>query len=103
MVDQLINDLDLELIGPEGTILPWTLDPNPSKASMPAVRGVDSLNNLEQISWIEPKAGDYKIRVKGRFIQAEQSYALAYRTEGKKIIINGPFSAGRLSKFTTRY
>ena len=91
VVDQLINDLDLELIGPEGTILPWTLDPNPSQAALPAVRGVDSLNNLEQISWIEPKAGDYKIRVKGRSIQGEQSYALAYRTESKKILINGPF------------
>lgn len=62
---QLVNNLDLELVAPNGTTitLPWVLDSsNPAQA---ATRGVDSTNNLEQVLVENPTAGDWTIRVKG--------------------------------------
>ena len=88
---QLINDLDLELEGPDGIILPWVLDPSPANAQNPAIRAKDTLNNMEQVSLIDPAAGDYTIRIKGSKQISSQEYALTYRTEEKKLLMNGPF------------
>jgi hypothetical protein len=75
-----VNDLDLELIDPDGKkYLPWTLDPlplttNPGNGAQdpiqssdvdPAYRGVDHINNVEMVSVCLPKAGVWKAKVKG--------------------------------------
>ncbi len=77
---KLVNDLDLELIDPDGNkYLPWTLDPLPLTANPgngaqdpiqssdvdPAYRGVDHRNNVEMVSVCLPKAGIWKAIVKG--------------------------------------
>jgi len=90
-VKQLINDLDLEVTGPGGHYLPWVLDPSPDNALRPATRGRDSLNNTEQISIINPDAGTYTVAVKGYKLVSEQEYAVCYRSEGRKLQMNGPF------------
>lgn len=63
----LVNDLDLRVIGTDGTILPWKLDPNaPAKA---AVRGDNTVDNVEHIIVENTVAGqEYTIEVthKGR-------------------------------------
>lgn len=71
----LINNLDLELVEPSGTVhLPWVLDPeNPSSN---AVTGVDSINNIEQVYVANPVAGEWTIKVKGTTLPYEQSYSL---------------------------
>ncbi len=64
----LINDLDLTVTAPDGTVyLPWKLDPTPDAAilNMPAGKGRDSLNNAEQVVINDPAAGNYTVTVNG--------------------------------------
>jgi hypothetical protein len=72
----LINDLDLVLVDPSSVEhLPWVLDPlNPGA---PATRGVDAVNNIEQVVVANPQAGEWIIRVKGTDVpEAPQAYSL---------------------------
>ncbi len=77
----LVNDLDLEVQAPDGSIWqPWQLNafPHPDSLMRPAKTGRDSVNNLEQVTVPNPAAGAYRVLVKGRILPAgEQSYALA--------------------------
>lgn len=92
---QLINDLDLIVVGPTGQYLPWVLNPNPDYVFNAAVRGVDSLNNLEQVSILNPVAGKYEIIIRGKRVAGSQEYALCYRYEAKKMELYGPFGGER--------
>jgi Subtilase family/Secretion system C-terminal sorting domain len=79
----LVNDLDMELLHvPSGQAWqPWILSRFPHKDSLllPAVRGRDTVNNIEHITLDAPPAGTYTITVKGsRIINAGQSYFIAY-------------------------
>jgi hypothetical protein len=58
----LVNDLDLVVIDPNGNeFLPWVLDPaNPANEP---TKGVNSLDNVEQVVIEEPIAGTYTIRI----------------------------------------
>jgi parallel beta-helix repeat protein len=73
---ELVNDLDLMVLYPNGSIVyPWKLDAgDPSK---PATRGVDDVNNVEQVLIETPISGTYKIIVKGTSIpQGPQNFSL---------------------------
>ncbi len=62
----LVNDLDLKVVGPDNTsYLPWVLDPAPEKVKNIAVRKVDRLNNIEQVTIDVPAAGNYSIDISG--------------------------------------
>ena len=64
----LVNDLDLNLTAPNGEVhLPWVLDesPDPIMLNLPAVQGVDHLNNMEQVVINNPVAGVYSFNVDG--------------------------------------
>jgi PKD repeat protein len=65
----LVNDLDLTVISPNGTVThrPWKLNPTPNPVILdtPAGKGRDSLNNVEQVVIDNPAAGQYTIRVRG--------------------------------------
>ncbi len=73
----LVNDLDLKVISSGNEILPWVLDPlNPSAN---AVRGIDDMNNLEQVTILNPVAGSYKINISGTTIpDGKQDFAVVY-------------------------
>jgi subtilisin family serine protease len=74
---RLVNNLDLQLIAPDNTVhLPWVLDKdNPGNA---ATRGVDSINNVEQVVVDNPAAGAWRVRVLGTQVpQGPQRYSLA--------------------------
>lgn len=82
----LVNDLDLSLQNiNDGTIIkPWVLATTANKDSLqlPAVRGTDSLNTVEQTSILKPNAGDYSIVINGHNIVTNtQSYSVAWHTE----------------------
>ncbi|GIV31138.1 MAG: hypothetical protein KatS3mg029_0489 [Saprospiraceae bacterium] len=65
----LINDIDIKIIGPDGTeYLPWKLDPTPDPVILdtPAGKGIDSLNNMEQVVIENPQPGDYTLVVHGK-------------------------------------
>lgn len=75
----LINNLNLELVAPDGTLWrPWVLDPaNPANN---ATRGLDNRNNQEQVQVFaanEALIGTWLVRVKGTTVpQGPQSYSL---------------------------
>ncbi|MEM7020362.1 MAG: S8 family serine peptidase, partial [Pseudomonadota bacterium] len=76
---RLVNNLDLELVAPDGTTvhLPWILDAtSPSDA---ATTGVDSLNNVEQVYVANPTTGIWTVRVKGTSVpQGPQQYSVVF-------------------------
>ncbi len=64
----LINDLDLKVIGPTSTFLPYVLDPaHPEKA---ATTGVNNTDTTEQVEIAAAPAGQYTIVVSGTAINA---------------------------------
>ena len=72
----LINNLDLEVVAPSGTVWrPWIL--NPASPSSNATRGVDSRNNQEQVQVPSPEVGTWIVRVSGTTVpQSPQAYSL---------------------------
>ena len=78
----LVNDLDLELVGPNGRRwLPWVLNSAPDSLAALPLRRRDSLNNIEQISLdgSDLPAGDYILHVRGTAIRSgQQTYSLVY-------------------------
>lgn len=79
----LVNDLDLALLSPQNgaSVLPWVLNTYPHADSLlkPAVRGVDRINNIEQITLENPAEGVYQLRIKAYDVsQGPQSFSLAY-------------------------
>ncbi|MEO3404468.1 S8 family peptidase [Mucilaginibacter sp. CAU 1740] len=80
----LINNLDLSVSTPDGqTTLPWVLNSFPSADSLtaPAVRKIDTINNVEQVTMSTPAAGVYSIHVKGsKVTTASQQFHVVYRS-----------------------
>lgn len=93
-VPKLVNDLDLHLMQPGGTMVrPWTLDPLPLTSSPgngaldpiapedvnPAYRGVDRRNNVEMANVALPLEGDWRIVVRAYNLPfgSAQAFSLA--------------------------
>lgn len=78
----LVNDLDLQVFGPNGeSFRPLVLDPSPEASALlaPAQPGTDRLNNMEQVVIPTPTPGTYTLRVKGWLVpQGPQSYCITY-------------------------
>lgn len=78
----LVNDLDIKLTDPASTeFLPWVLDhtPDPALLNNPATRGVDHLNNMEQVTIDNPAMGAYTLDVDGFNIPSgPQEYFVVY-------------------------
>jgi len=77
---QLVNDLDLTVTEPSGTIhLPLVLDPTPANVTKNAAEGADHTNNVEQVTINNPVAGNYTLKTKGYSIPyGPQHYVVAY-------------------------
>lgn len=78
----LVNDIDIKMNTPQfGTLNPWVLKTAASMDSIQAIatRGIDRLNNMEQVTLDNPPAGTYSIDVHGFAIPSnEQNYHLVY-------------------------
>lgn len=74
----LINDLDLQLIDPSGTVIrPLTLDP--TLPDNPAVAGLNRRDNVEQVVLSSLTPGNWTIVVEGHNVpQGPQDYALTW-------------------------
>ncbi|MCB2407253.1 S8 family serine peptidase [Hymenobacter lucidus] len=78
----LVHDLDLELVHVASgrSWQPWVLSSYPhadSLAKLPK-RRADHLNNVEQITFAVPTAGEYTIRVGGTAVSGTQAFSVAY-------------------------
>ena len=86
----LINDLNIQVISPDGVLYnPWVLNPDPAHADDLPKRKVDNLNNIEQITIMNPKPGTYTIKVKGKNVpMGSQRYNLTYsfRSQGIELM-----------------
>ncbi|HYG04162.1 MAG TPA: S8 family peptidase [Chryseosolibacter sp.] len=77
----LVNDLDLSVTSPSSEIvLPWVLNPTPNLNDLqaPSQRGKDTLNNVEQVSIVNPEAGSYNVVINGADLIATQQFYIAY-------------------------
>ncbi len=95
----LVNNLDLSVINGTTTTLPWILDKNNPGAV--ALRGVDNVSNIEQVTIDNPTAGTYTLRVNGLAVPigGNQQYALTWSIDmpGLEIVYpngNEHFSSG---------
>ena len=90
----LVNNLDIQLTSPNGTVFqPWVLDPTPNSSLLNsnAVRGTDSLNNMEQITIKNPISGIYNLLVNGTSVPfGPQDYWLTYEYNFEDITLTYP-------------
>lgn len=88
----LINDLDLSIVAPDGTVYkPWVLDHSATGVTHPAIRGLDRINNIEQITIDNPEAGEYTVMVNTfNLNSAEQKFAISHTTIQDKMNITYP-------------
>lgn len=92
----LVNNLDLTVINGATTTLPWILDPvNPANA---AVRAVDNVSNIEQVTIDNPPSGAYTLRVTGTAIPSgPQQYTLTWSIDQPYIEVIFPNGGESLS------
>ncbi len=95
----LINDLDLTVTTPSAAkVYPLILDPNPARATAPAVQGVDRRNNVEQVVIESPTAGTYTVRVNGYQVpELGQEYFVAYDLVPEGISLQYPVGGEALN------
>lgn len=86
----LVNDLDLVLFDSAGNqILPWILDPVSPTTN--AVRGVDTLNNTEQVTISKPTSPYYIYRVTGTKIPSGvENFSLSWNIQDTGITVTYP-------------
>ncbi len=82
----LINDLDLQVnhSGSGNKWQPWVLStyPHPDSLSKPAKRGIDRLNNVEQVTVDMPVAGQYEMVINGyKVADVPQEFSIVYEYE----------------------
>ena len=99
----LVNDFDLRLVTPAGdTLLPWVLDAaNPTQL---AVRGRDSLNNIEQVTIDSPTPGNYTVIVYGRNLPlGTTDFALSCMNVQPEVMLTCPFGGEALAPGEATY
>ncbi len=87
----LVNNLDITLNDGTTTHYPWILDPAPAACANPATKGVDTLNNMEQVELDFPTAGTYTVNIDGTSIpMGLQDYVLVYDIIDEHLDLNSP-------------
>jgi len=86
----LVNDINMQVVNPSATSFdPWVL--NPSSPTSTAVRAVDDLNNVEQVTIDNPAAGNYSININGSTIaQGPQEYFVVYEFIQDEVVLTYP-------------
>jgi hypothetical protein len=100
----LVNNLDL-LVRKSGTdFLPWVLDPSPENVEQPATRGIDDINNVEQVAIDNPAPGTYEIVVSGKDIKVgPQFYFVVYSFVLGELELTFPIGGEKLFSGQTRW
>lgn len=96
----LQHDLDLVVKTPNANaVLPFILDPSPQNVLTNATRGVDRVNNIEQVVIENPQSGTYQIEVAGHRIggSSPQSYVVVYDILEKGFQLTFPIGGERFA------
>jgi hypothetical protein len=104
-VSTLVNDLDLSVTRPGGTVaLPLILNPVSSSVTSIATEGEDHTNNVEQVVLNSPTPGTYTIKVKGGNVPiANQKYYVAYDFVPVGVSLQYPLGGEALSAGDSTY
>ena len=90
----LVNNLNMSLSDPSSNVFyPWLLDPTPNAniLNQNALTGVDDLNNMEQITVINPNTGTYTLAIDGFSIPfGPQEYWISYQFITDEITLTYP-------------
>jgi len=90
----LVNDIDMFVTEPStATYNPWVLNsaPNATTLNLPAVRGTDHLNNMEQVTIDSPQSGNHTVNVSGFSIpQGPQTYYVVYEFVTDDVVLTYP-------------
>jgi len=96
----LVNNLNMTLTDPSSTTWnPWRLShyPHPDSLDMPATRGVDDRNNMEQVTLDDPEAGTYTLYVEGVTVpQGPQTYYVVYEFIPDEVVLTYPIGGESL-------
>lgn len=101
----LVNDLDIRLEDPSTVQWqPWVLNPTPDSLLLesPALRTRDSLNNVEQVSLVNPASGNYTLHVDGFLVpQGPQEYFIVYEFIYDELYITYPLGGEHFTPSST--
>jgi hypothetical protein len=89
----LVNDLDLVVTEPSGTIHhPLILDTSAGGTNNIAVEGADHINNIEQVVINNPTAANYNISINGSSVPSgNQAFYLVYQIIQPSVTVEYPF------------
>ena len=93
----LVNDLDISATDGGTTYTPWVLNPSPTSVNNNAVRGIDRINNIEQITIDNPGAS-ITINLTGFNVPAgPQEYFVTYEFLKDEIKLEYPYGGERMN------
>ncbi len=95
----LVNDLNTRVTANGDIHMPWVLNPTPDSTILdtPADKGVDDLNNMEQVAIENPAAGTYTLEVEGTTVPfGEREYYVVWEFRTDEITIIYPMGGERL-------
>jgi hypothetical protein len=91
-IKALINDLNLSVLRADGsTFLPWVANPSTASVTQAAVRGIDSLNNMEQVTLSVSPGEVLTIRTNSKTISGStQKYWIVYDWVSPEFVFTAP-------------
>ncbi len=101
----LVNDLDLSVTGPGGTVLPLKLDTLTANVNNNATSAEDHINNIEQVIINNPATGNYDLNVFGNLIaqNPSQDYVLVYDIIPESLVLTNPVGGEHMVPTVTPY
>jgi hypothetical protein len=102
----LVNDIDLMVTDPSSSNhLPRILDTAVANVDNAATTGADHLNNMEQVIFDRPAAGNYAIKISGTSIaqNPSQEYFVVYDILPVQLKITAPAAGAGLAPSTNQY
>jgi subtilisin family serine protease len=86
-IPALVNDLDLEVVGPDGTL--YRGNQFAGNDSVPNAPSPDNLNNVEAVHLSQPVPGDYLVRVRASHVVLDARLDTAAIDQDFALVISG--------------